>query len=1170
MSQSPISREKTRAQQRVSDFSRQDVKDWDRFTDHTARKSFVKQLGSDPLTDEKLLRYADSMNRLKTGTPVARVTGDGGRTYSISKLRGKDRLGCTCNDWRYVRSVAESPDAYDCKHIKQYRQMSKTAASTYEEEGSFTHDGKRYSLQEAFRSARTQPTKQIPVDDLKWVLAYDRPDPARLAAADLTAPVLVAPDQQGRPTVVDGLHRLSKAVREGRKTIPAKVLPLEALKTAAASFKDTLPKPVIDGKPHDGAWTIVGSGRLSIPKKTSDIDYMVPLEEVKDLSSFQEYKDVPGVYWRDSETIDGRPSTIVALPRYAYDKIDASYQQATDRFGKRKLRQLKKTLPKDSFYKDIGVVYTIDAMRKEGAELISPLKPHQERVLKRLESSDGVIVAHRVGAGKTLTAIAAAVKSGKPIEVVTPASLTPNFEKELKKHVRGEVDARIRSYEMVTKATKDGQGVDPQRFLILDEAHRLRNSGTDTAAAIRPVAAKAHKRLLLTGTAIYNQPADIAPLANIAAGSTVLPQDEAAFNARFIRETEVKPGLIQRLRGVRPGIKKNLQNQSELENALRGRIDLHDEASIEDFPVQIDERVHVPMSAKQKEVYDTLMDAAPLHVRLKIKSGLPPSKQEAKNLNAFVTGTRQASLSPRPYSTGMTDKDEAQNTPKIQEAARRLAQMRATDERFRGVVYSNYIDAGLRPYEKALQRQKIPFETLTGSLSAKQKARLVSNYNSGKTPVLLVSSSGTEGLDLKGTKLVQVLEPHWNNSKIDQVIGRGVRYQSHSHLPEEERKVLVQRFYSSLPKSGLKKLLNMDPGKSTEEWVQDRADEKSQLAAEMREMFLRASGNEKSAGHVEDRIAERAPGAESEVMTLRSKLRKLQLRKGQTYHVPLLRGKGYAVIGDVGDHHTVKTVLGPNMRPPDERLKVARAPRDYAKEYAQYHSKPEQVANRSLRNQARRKLGLSKGDPREADHKTPLSRGGGNSHRNLRAVSRTTNREKFNKVAEDRGSPETPALAGGAAAAGLLSNLPQKGAGRAGLALVKAYGDDMSDRELRELSRKYDVRVERGPKSFASVSHGITLGGGTGNRATFHHELGHMRDTGIIDRSNLRKGSVQHTLATLRNESVANLRAIGTGGSSADPTCVRLAGHISCQCSGSASQRACRSEPWRRTCGILR
>lgn len=78
-------------------------------------------------------------------------------------------------------------------------------------------------------------------------------------------------------------------------------------------------------------------------------------------------------------------------------------------------------------------------------------------------------------------------------------------------------------------------------------------------------------------------------------------------------------------------------------------------------------------------------------------------------------------------------------------------------------------------------------------------------------------------------------------------------------------------------------------------------------------------------------------------------------------------------------------------------VKEARAPRDYKREYAQYHGKPEQVANRSMRNQARRKLGLKNGDPREVDHRTPLSKGGGNGKSNLRAISRRANRTKFNE-----------------------------------------------------------------------------------------------------------------------------------------------------------------------------
>lgn len=72
--------------------------------------------------------------------------------------------------------------------------------------------------------------------------------------------------------------------------------------------------------------------------------------------------------------------------------------------------------------------------------------------------------------------------------------------------------------------------------------------------------------------------------------------------------------------------------------------------------------------------------------------------------------------------------------------------------------------------------------------------------------------------------------------------------------------------------------------------------------------------------------------------------------------------------------------------------------RDYKKEYADYHSKPQQRRNRAARNKAGQALGLKVGDPREVDHKVPLSKGGSNERRNLRAVSRTTNRRKGDKT----------------------------------------------------------------------------------------------------------------------------------------------------------------------------
>lgn len=76
---------------------------------------------------------------------------------------------------------------------------------------------------------------------------------------------------------------------------------------------------------------------------------------------------------------------------------------------------------------------------------------------------------------------------------------------------------------------------------------------------------------------------------------------------------------------------------------------------------------------------------------------------------------------------------------------------------------------------------------------------------------------------------------------------------------------------------------------------------------------------------------------------------------------------------------------------------MARAARDYKKEYRDYHGKPEQKKRRADRNAARRKAARSgavhKGDGKEVDHK--------GSHRTgrlknvpTRVVSRKSNRSR--------------------------------------------------------------------------------------------------------------------------------------------------------------------------------
>ena len=70
--------------------------------------------------------------------------------------------------------------------------------------------------------------------------------------------------------------------------------------------------------------------------------------------------------------------------------------------------------------------------------------------------------------------------------------------------------------------------------------------------------------------------------------------------------------------------------------------------------------------------------------------------------------------------------------------------------------------------------------------------------------------------------------------------------------------------------------------------------------------------------------------------------------------------------------------------------------RDYKAEYAAYHSRPEQIANRSSRNKARRKMvaaGKAKpGDGKDVDHRDGDPQN--NARSNLSILGRRANRSK--------------------------------------------------------------------------------------------------------------------------------------------------------------------------------
>lgn len=450
------------------------------------------------------------------------------------------------------------------------------------------------------------------------------------------------------------------------------------------------------------------------------------------------------------------------------------------------------------------------------------LKDHQKRIKERLRHNRGVIAAHGLGSGKTLSAIST-IDISSPTYIITPASLQENFKKEVSKHSGIPIDRlKVVSYE---KFLRDPY-IEPGSQVILDEAHRLRNTDTKTYQTIRDAVKNSSSRLLLTGTPIYNNPSDIAALVNVAANSVVLPNNPMEFKKRYIQESQVSPGFWKSMIGVKPGVAYRMKNRTDFSNKVSPYVDKYIPDNKEDYPELQRKVVKHLMTKPELNVYNYTMGKAPLSTRLKVRFNLPPSKSEAQNMNAFLSAARQASNTSNPF--GQSDPD----APKIKAIADNLQQRLSKNPEFRGLVYSNYLEAGVEPVSQELSRRNIPHATFTGKLSKNQKEELVKNYNAGKTPVLLVSSAGGEGLDLKGTRAVHIMEPHWNNEKIKQVIGRSARYQSHSHLPKEQRLVDVYFHQAKLPQGKLSKMLKLKRATSTDEYISSRATDKENLMKE--------------------------------------------------------------------------------------------------------------------------------------------------------------------------------------------------------------------------------------------------------------------------------------------------------------------------------------------------
>lgn len=118
------------------------------------------------------------------------------------------------------------------------------------------------------------------------------------------------------------------------------------------------------------------------------------------------------------------------------------------------------------------------------------------------------------------------------------------------------------------------------------------------------------------------------------------------------------------------------------------------------------------------------------------------------------------------------------------------------------------------------------------------------NLNGGIIKAFMITQSGAEGISLKNTRQVHIMEPYWNHIRIDQVIGRAVRTCSHVALPPEDRNVKVFIYYSVLTeeqKAASFTIRTLDKSVTSDEYLYIVAKKKKAITDGLLELVQRSS-----------------------------------------------------------------------------------------------------------------------------------------------------------------------------------------------------------------------------------------------------------------------------------------------------------------------------------------
>jgi hypothetical protein len=373
--------------------------------------------------------------------------------------------------------------------------------------------------------------------------------------------------------------------------------------------------------------------------------------------------------------------------------------------------------------------------------------------------------------------------------------------------------------------------------IIIDEAHNV--TGNDVYTAIKKVLDVSfnYRLVLLTGTPISDNIKEIFEISNLLNKEADLPTRQDLIKSGYIEKVESSEGLLK-------GNLYKLTEEGEniITNSLRGRVSYVPQNQ-KNFPERIDigeslkpelkgsqKVIFCKMSKRQSEVYKLTLALDNFKEDIDIIENIEEDDKllelgEQKGSSLFKNSSDASTFIYPDNSFGkkgfqkyfktkdIENKDFILYNKDLQEHSSKIYNLLKNIKENDGLVfiYSNYVsyggtsllkiildNNGYSKYGTAGNNEKYIALDNTLSYEQREKYRKIfnseENKNGSRIKILIGSPLMAEGITLKNVRQIHLLEPFWNMTRIEQIIGRGIRNYSHVALPENERNVKIFKY----------------------------------------------------------------------------------------------------------------------------------------------------------------------------------------------------------------------------------------------------------------------------------------------------------------------------------------------------------------------------------------